>query len=57
MKRVVLAVWSGATRFLVTLWNIDLPSETEAAARRVERNRPRLAARIRRLRADAWQER
>jgi len=56
MKHVVLAAWRGVTSFLVVLWNTDLLSETEAVARSVERCRPQLAARIRRLPADAWRE-
>jgi hypothetical protein len=57
MKHVVLSAWRGVTSFLVVLWNTDLLSETEAVARSVERCRPQLAARIRRLPADAWRER
>ena len=57
MKDFAFAVWRSLTSFMVTLWNTDLPSETEAAARRVERCRPQLAARLRRLGAHAWQER
>jgi hypothetical protein len=57
MKHVVVTAWRGVTTFLVVLWNTDLISETEAAARSVERCRPRLAARIRRLPANAWRER